>query len=141
MKAVRRLLSRLRFTLFGGNTDRDLAEEMESHIQLQAEENVRAGMNPAEARRAAVLKFGAVEAMKESYRDGRSLPFVEDVRFDVRLALRMLGKESWVYGGSSNYSRSRNWSECRRFYRNECLAVQRISIGRPRPANRLHHQP
>ena len=36
-----------------------LREEMEEHIALQTAENLRAGMSPAEARRQAVLKFGA----------------------------------------------------------------------------------
>jgi hypothetical protein len=43
---------------------------------LQRAENLRAGLSLVEARRQAVLKFGAVEAIKEEYRDQRSLPLL-----------------------------------------------------------------
>jgi predicted permease len=67
-----------------------LRAEIEEHLTLQTAENRRAGLSPAQARREAVLKFGAVEAMKESYRDQRGLPFAETLIRDLRLALRRL---------------------------------------------------
>src|SRR5262245_31923237 len=92
MKTALRFLCRLRFTLFGRRLDSGLADEVESHIQMQTDENLRAGMSPIEARRAAILKFGPVQALKENYRDQRSLPCIESLRSDFRLAIRMLGK-------------------------------------------------
>ena len=41
-----------------------LRAEIEAHIALQAEDNLRAGLSPEESRRQAILKFGAVEAVK-----------------------------------------------------------------------------
>jgi len=67
-----------------------LQAEIEEHLALQTAENLRAGLSPADARREAVLKFGGVEAMKESYRDQRGLPFAETLIRDSRLALRRL---------------------------------------------------
>ncbi len=67
-----------------------LRSEIEEHLALQTAENIRAGLSPAEARRQAVLKFGAMEAMKESYRDERRLPFLEIIMQDTRYALRRL---------------------------------------------------
>jgi predicted permease len=67
-----------------------LQAEIEEHLALQTAENIRAGLSPADARREAALKFGAVEAMKETYREQRGLPFVEIVIRDTRLALRRL---------------------------------------------------
>jgi predicted permease len=67
-----------------------LHAEIEEHLALQTAENLQAGLSPAEARREAALKFGGVEAMKESYRDQRGLPFVETLIRDSRLALRRL---------------------------------------------------
>jgi hypothetical protein len=67
-----------------------LREEIEEHLALQTAENVRAGLSPVEARRQAALKFGAVEAMKESYRDQRGFPFLETLIQDTRHALRRL---------------------------------------------------
>jgi predicted permease len=72
--------------------DRRLREEMEEHLALQTEENLRAGMTPAEARRQAVLKFGAAQAVREVYHAEHGLPFVENLLQDARFALRMLAK-------------------------------------------------
>ncbi len=49
-------------------------------------------MAPEEARRQAILKFGAVEAVKEDYRDQRSLPVLDHLFKDTRYALRGLRK-------------------------------------------------
>lgn len=69
-----------------------MQEEFEGHIAALVEENLRLGMSPAEARRQAVLKFGAVEAIKESYRDQRGLPFFETLMQDTRHTVRRLRK-------------------------------------------------
>jgi predicted permease len=69
-----------------------IGEEVEEHLALMTADNVRAGMTPADARRAAVLKFGAVEPTKERYRDQRSLPVVEALLHDCRDAVRRLRK-------------------------------------------------
>ena len=65
---------------------------MEEHLALQAAENVRVGMEPHEARRQAVLKFGAAAAVREAYHAEQGLPFFENLAEDVRFALRMLVK-------------------------------------------------
>ena len=72
--------------------DGELAEEIESHLQLHIEDNLRAGMNPEDARRDALLKFGSIESTKEEYRDRRSLPFVESLAQDLRYGTRILRK-------------------------------------------------
>src|SRR5215813_11184719 len=92
MKAVARIISRLRGAFSRGRGDSDLAEELESHIQMQTDDNIRLGMAPGEARRAAVLKFGGLESVKESYRDQRGLPFLETAFADLRYAARTLRK-------------------------------------------------
>src|SRR5256886_3282323 len=72
--------------------DRDLAVEMESHLQMHIEDNLRAGMSPAEARRQALMKLGGVEQTKEIYGDRRGLPLLETFFQDLRFAFRMLRK-------------------------------------------------
>jgi predicted permease len=80
--------------LFGRERrDRELAQELASHLDLHAEENVRAGMSRQEARRQALIKLGGVEATKELYRERRGLPFVETLWQDLRFAARTLGKD------------------------------------------------
>src|SRR5262245_1253248 len=88
MKWIRRGWRRLRGSLWGGRQDRELAEELAAHIDMLTEENVRAGRNPQEARRAALLKFGGVDVTKENYRDQRGLPWIETTWADVRYAVR-----------------------------------------------------
>src|SRR5438270_13974224 len=68
----------------------ELADEIEKHLRMQTEDNLKLGMPPVEARRAAVLKFGGVESGKESYRDQFGLPALETVARDARYALRMM---------------------------------------------------
>ncbi len=72
--------------------DRELAEELESHLQMHIEDNLRSGMNPVEARRQALIKLGGMEQAKENYRDRRGIPSLETVPQDLRFALRMLRK-------------------------------------------------
>jgi putative ABC transport system permease protein len=72
--------------------DRELSEELESHLQMHIEDKLRSGMDPAEARRTALIKLGGIEASKESYRDRRSLPWLESFLQDVRFGARMLRK-------------------------------------------------
>ncbi|MDQ3744434.1 MAG: ABC transporter permease, partial [Acidobacteriota bacterium] len=70
--------------------DRELAEELESHLRMQTEENLRAGMTEEEARRQAALKLGGVEAAKERYRERRGVPAVENLSRNLRYAVRAL---------------------------------------------------
>jgi predicted permease len=92
MKRLRRFLRRLRAVLSGRRADSEIAEEFESHIRMQTEDNVLAGMTPEEAHRAAVLKFGALEAVKETYREQSRLALLDTLRTDCRFAWRMLIK-------------------------------------------------
>jgi predicted permease len=72
--------------------DREFAEELESHLQMHIEDNIRAGMTPEEARRQALIKLGGVQPTKEKYRRQSGLPFVETLVQDLRFGLRMLAK-------------------------------------------------
>jgi len=90
MKPLRRFFARLASLATRRAQDERLREEIEEHIALQTAENLRAGLSPVEARRQARLKFGGVEAIKEDYRAGRGLLFVENLVQDVRFGLRSL---------------------------------------------------
>ncbi len=73
--------------------ERDLEDEIRSHLDMQIEDNLRLGMSPEEARYVAMRKFGGVEQVKESYRDRSSLSFVDSTLQDLRYGLRMLWKD------------------------------------------------
>jgi predicted permease len=92
MRDLRRFLNRLTNLVTRRRNDERLKEEIEEHIALQTAEFMKAGLPPSEARRQALLKFGAVEAMKEEYRNQTGLPFVETLLYDTRYALRRLRK-------------------------------------------------
>ena len=90
--SIRQLWERLLSMFRKRKLDDDLSEELAAHIEMATEDNVRAGMNPQEARRQAMIRFGGVEAAKELHRDARSLPSLESFVQDARYALRMLGR-------------------------------------------------
>ena len=74
------------------NWERDLREELRHHFEKQVASNVDAGMSPDEARRQAMLQFGAVEGVKEDCREQRSGFWLDTLFADARYALRMLRK-------------------------------------------------
>ena len=76
----------------GRQDDQRLREELAEHLALQTEENLRTGMRPAEARRQAVLKLGAVQAVRENYHAEQGLPLMENLLQDTRYSLRMLAR-------------------------------------------------
>ncbi len=69
-----------------------MADELEANLQFHVEDNLRRGMDAAEARRDALIKLGGLEQTKEKVRDRRTFPFLESVLQDVRFGLRMLRK-------------------------------------------------
>ncbi len=92
MRFLRRFLERLANFATRRRGDQRLREEMEEHLALQTAENLRAGMASAEARRQAVLKFGATEAIMEEYQAEQGLPFIENLLQDLRYARRLFAK-------------------------------------------------
>ena len=71
---------------------RGLSEEMQHHLQLKTEENIRAGMSEKEARHAAHREFGNVTLLNEDSRGVWSFRWLEQFLQDVRYGTRMLLK-------------------------------------------------
>lgn len=92
MTYLRELVARMANMLAGRNQDERLRSEIAEHIELQTEENIRSGMTAADGRRNAILKFGPLESIKETYRDQESIPWIEDVIRDAKYATRVLRK-------------------------------------------------
>src|SRR6267154_1552959 len=92
MRALRAWLIRLAAIFQSVPGDRELREELESHLQMHISDNVRAGMNPQEARRQALIKLGGITQTQELYRERRGLPLVETLLSDARFGARMLRK-------------------------------------------------
>jgi predicted permease len=93
MRSLKRFFTRLVNSVTGRVHDERLREEIEEHIALETEENVRAGLAPGEARRQAILKFGAVESIKEDYHAERGMQwvFLQDLRFSLRVLRKSPG--------------------------------------------------
>jgi putative ABC transport system permease protein len=92
MRQLRAWLLRLGNLVARSHREREFASEIESHLQMHIEDNLRAGMTAEEARRQALIKLGGVEQTKENYRDRGGLPVAEIISQDLRFALRLLRK-------------------------------------------------
>ena len=89
MKPLRAWTRRVAGLFTGARSDRELAQEIEEHLRLHAEDYQRAGLAPDEARRQAVLAFGGIQRVTEQYRDRRSVPLVESTLQDGRTGARI----------------------------------------------------
>jgi putative ABC transport system permease protein len=84
--------SLLRNLFLSRRIEGDLDQEVHSHLTLLIDENLRAGMSPEEARRAARIELGGVEQVKEEVRDKRVGNWLRSVLSDCRYGLRQLRK-------------------------------------------------
>jgi putative ABC transport system permease protein len=72
--------------------DGELDEELRYHLEREAELNVRAGMAPEDARRAALRSFGGVEQARELCREARGVRMLQVLWQDLRYGARKLRK-------------------------------------------------
>ena len=82
----------LRNLFLSRHADVDLDQEMQSHLEMLTDENIRAGMPPDEARRAARIELGGVEQVKQQVRERRVGNWLRSVVSDCRFGLRQLSK-------------------------------------------------
>src|SRR5687767_10287345 len=68
----------------------ELDEEFAFHLDMETAENVRRGMSEADARRAAVLRFGGRERFREETSDARGVVALDNLARDTRFAVRRL---------------------------------------------------
>jgi hypothetical protein len=90
MTRLRILLFRLRALLRSRQMDRDIDDEITSHLAEATDEYIRQGLSPDEARWAALRSFGGVTQAKEVYRQVRSFMWLADLARDLRHAVRTL---------------------------------------------------
>ena len=92
MKGLAELWRRLTHLRWRPEFSQELTEEIEHHLALKTEENIRAGLSENEARYAAQREFGNTTLLKEDSRGVWSFPWIEELLEDVRYGLRMLRK-------------------------------------------------
>ena len=90
MTRLRVLCRRLFSLLRGEDSERNLDDELDFHLQMEIAKNVRLGMSPQEARSVALRRFGGVTQIKEIYRETRGLPMMEILWQDLRFGWRTL---------------------------------------------------
>src|SRR6202158_4274379 len=92
MNWSRKIQKRFRESFQKEKLDSRMDDEMRSHIEMQTQENIEAGMKPEEARYAALRQFGCVDSIKETCRKQRGVGWIEDFGQDIRYGARMLVK-------------------------------------------------
>lgn len=93
MRALRRFISRLAAVARGRRYEREVDEEIASHLEEAAEEYVARGFSREEARLAAVRDFGGLTRTKDIHREMRAFTWPDNLRQDVRYAFRRLVKD------------------------------------------------
>jgi putative ABC transport system permease protein len=70
--------------------ERELDEEMRSHIESRADDLAQSGLPPKEALRRARIEFGCTEGYQDRVRESRHLNWLGDLAQDLRFGLRMV---------------------------------------------------
>src|ERR1700704_139740 len=90
MNWLQKLPQRIRALFQKKKLDAQMDDEIRSHIEMQTQENIDAGMRPEAARLAALRQFGWVELIKETCREQRRISWLENLIQDLGFATRML---------------------------------------------------
>ena len=90
MTRLRILLSRLWSLVRSRQMDREIDDEITSHLAEATDEYIEQGLSPEDARRAALRSFGGVTQTKQVYRDVHSFMSLDDLARDVRHTVRTL---------------------------------------------------
>ncbi|MPZ16583.1 MAG: hypothetical protein GEV06_01520 [Luteitalea sp.] len=91
--SLRAFVARVLGLVRSRQVERELHDEIVAYLEQAELDNLRAGMSPEEARRAARLRFGGVEQVKEMHRDGQRFRPLADVVQDVKFGLRSMRKQ------------------------------------------------
>ena len=90
MRGLRAWWMRLRGMFGSRRAEGDFAAELESHLAMEIEDGVRSGLSREEARRRALIRLGGLEQATQAYRERRTLPFFENLLYDIRYGVRMM---------------------------------------------------
>lgn len=74
----------------GGDPLEGLGDEIREHVERETQENIERGMKPADARSAALRKFGNVASVMEDTRDVWRLVWLEQLLQDLGYAFRFV---------------------------------------------------
>src|SRR5580765_1969093 len=89
---MRVLGARIRGWLSMRRGEEDFSQELQQHLEMLTEENMRRGMTFEEAQRAAKVRLGGMTQLRETHRELHGWLAFESFFQDVRYALRTLRK-------------------------------------------------
>jgi predicted permease len=92
MASIRRISGRIAGLFYRGRIEREIEEELNFHLRMRVEENIRRGQSLEEAQQNARRAFGNVEVIKEESRDVRGGGLMESCLRDLRFGWRILAK-------------------------------------------------
>jgi predicted permease len=90
MPLLTRLSSLWRNLFHKARTEQELTEEIDAYLEMLIEQKIKDGLDPAEARRAALIELGGGEQVKEKVREARAGHQLETLCRDLRYGLQML---------------------------------------------------
>jgi predicted permease len=90
MRKLRSLWIRFIGIFGSGQAAPEVDAELESHLQMHIDDNLRAGMSAGEARRRALIQLGGLEQTRQAVHERSTLPWIENLAQDVRFALRQI---------------------------------------------------
>ncbi len=96
MRKLRAVWIRLLGMIGAQRDDEEFAAELASHVAMDTDDGVRAGLSPAEARRQALIHLGGAEQTQQAHRERRGLPWLETLVRDFTYGLRTLGRHLGV---------------------------------------------
>src|SRR6185503_12448605 len=89
---LRAFVARIQSLVLGRRLDRELSDEIASHLAEATDEYVARGLSRDEARAAALRSFGGVLQTTELHRDVRSFTWLADLGQDLRYTGRTIRK-------------------------------------------------
>jgi len=98
MGQLRALWARLRGLFGPARASTEIDAELESHLQMHIDDNLRAGMSPQEARRRALIQLGGIEQTRQAVRDRSGFPSLGKLSRELRYALRVLWRSPGFAG-------------------------------------------
>jgi putative ABC transport system permease protein len=90
LNRIRVLGRRMRGLVSRRRLDEEFQQELDAHLEMLTEENLRRGMSPEEARRTARVQLGGITQLRETNREMWSIPWLDTVLQDLRYGLRQL---------------------------------------------------
>ena len=93
MPLLPRLTSLWRNLFLKARKEQELTEEIDAYLELLVEQKINEGLDPEEARRAALIELGGREQVKEKVREARAGHLIETLWRDLRYGLQMLRRD------------------------------------------------